>query len=206
MINFGEKLKKERTEKGLTQKELADKIGVKHSSISNWETNLFEPNIKAIQDLCRVLDIKPNKLMGSGEDEDLSFNNIRPITTQKVPLLGTVAAGEPIFAEEDLECYIEVGTDINCDYCLRVKGQSMINARIFDGDIVFVKKQSDVDNAQIAVVLIENDATLKRVFKFKNRIELRAENPTFPVLYYENEELEQIRILGRAVAFQSCVR
>ena len=82
----------------------------------------------------------------------------------------------------------------------------MINARIFDGDIVYIRQQPDVENGEIAAVLIDDEATLKRVFKHKDSLELRAENPTFPPLYYEGSELETIRILGKAVAFLSEVR
>ena len=82
----------------------------------------------------------------------------------------------------------------------------MINARIFDGDIVLIREQPDVDNGEIAAVLIGEEATLKRVYKYKNRIELRAENPTYAPLNYEASELSSIRILGKAVAFISTVR
>lgn len=82
----------------------------------------------------------------------------------------------------------------------------MINARIFDGDIVYIRQQPDVENGEIAAVLIENEATLKRVFKHKDSLELRAENPTFSPMYYEGAELNEIRILGKAVAFLSSVK
>ena len=82
----------------------------------------------------------------------------------------------------------------------------MINARIFDGDIVYIRQQPDVENGEIAAVLIDGEATLKRVFKHKESLELRAENPTFPPMYFEGTELNGIRILGKAVAFLSSVK
>ena len=93
-------------------------------------------------------------------------------------------------------------------FCLKCKGDSMINARIYDGDIVFVRKQSMVNNGEVAVVLIEDEATLKRVFYYpdKAKLVLQAENPSFEPLVYIGEEIEQIRILGKAVAFQSDVK
>jgi repressor LexA len=114
-------------------------------------------------------------------------------------------AGEPIFAEEQFESYVEAGANIRADFCLKVKGDSMINARICDGDIVFIRKQPDVNDGEIAAVLIGNEATLKRVYKKKNEIILVAENPAYPPLVYKNEELNEIRILGKAIAFQSDV-
>lgn len=135
------------------------------------------------------------------------IENLIPLPkTKKVPLVGTIACGTPTTAVENIEDYIDMSEDIHADFALRCKGDSMINARIFDGDIVYIRQQPDVDNGEIAAVLIDDEATLKRVFKHKDSLELRAENPTFPPLYYEGSELETIRILGKAVAFLSEVR
>lgn len=135
------------------------------------------------------------------------IDNLLPLPkTKKVPLVGTIACGEPITAVENIEDYISMPENVHADFCLRCKGDSMINARIFDGDIVYIRQQPDVENGEIAAVLIENEATLKRVFKHKDSLELRAENPTFSPMYYEGAELEGIRILGKAVAFLSGVR
>lgn len=117
----------------------------------------------------------------------------------------TIAAGQPIFAEEHFESYVEAGANIRADFCLRVKGDSMINARICDEDIVFIRKQPDVNDGEIAAVLIDNEATLKRVYKKKGEIILVAENPAYKPLVYKGEELNEIRILGKAIAFQSNV-
>ena len=97
-------------------------------------------------------------------------------------------------------------TDTKGTFALRCKGDSMINARIFDGDIVFVREQPDVENGEIAAVLIGNDATLKKVYKYDNRIELRPENPTYKAMNYEGPELEKIRILGKAISFYSNIK
>lgn len=142
------------------------------------------------------------------ESSDItSVNGIIPLPkTKKVPLVGTIACGEPITAVENIDDYVGMPESVNADFCLRCKGDSMINARIFDGDIVYIRQQPDVENGEIAAVLIDDEATLKRVFKHKDSLELRAENPTFPALYYEGAELNNIRILGKAVAFMSVVR
>jgi repressor LexA len=132
-------------------------------------------------------------------------DNILKIETKKFPLLGTIAAGNPIYTEEQFESYIEAGANIPADFCLKIQGDSMINARICDGDIVFIKKQSYVDDGQIAAVLINDEATLKRVYKSENEIVLVAENPAYKPMVYKNEELNYIRILGKAIAFQSNV-
>ena len=121
-------------------------------------------------------------------------------------MLGEIACGDPIYAEREYEAYVEASSDIQADFCLTAKGDSMINARIFDGDVVFIRQQPDVDNGEIAAVCIGDEVTLKRVYKYPNRLELRPENPTHKVKSYEGEQLYNIRILGKAVAFQSYVR
>ena len=122
-------------------------------------------------------------------------------------MLGDIACGEPIYASEDRESYIMAGTDINADFCLRAKGDSMIGARILDGDIVFIKKAPTVNNGEIAAVIIGDEATLKRIYYYpqKGKLILQAENPKYEPLVYIGEELNEIRILGKAVAFQSDV-
>ena len=123
-----------------------------------------------------------------------------------LPIVGKIACGEPILAKQNIEGYAELDRRVHADFALRCVGDSMINAHIFDGDLVFIKEQPDVDNGEIAAVVIDNEATLKRVYKYPNRIELRPENPLFPVLQYEGAELGNIRIIGKAIAFLGQVR
>lgn len=133
---------------------------------------------------------------------------IMPVATKRFPVLGDIACGKPIMANEEKELYVEAGTTIDADFCLRAKGDSMIGARIYDGDIVFIRKQEMVDNGDIAAVIIEDEASLKRVnyFPEKNLLILKAENAKYEDMVYTGEELNHIRILGRAVAFQSDIR
>ena len=137
----------------------------------------------------------------SGDLPDLP--NIFPIRTKKVPLLGTIAAGVPIYADENFDGYRECTEDVDADFCLKIHGDSMIGARINDGDIVFIKKQPDVDNGEIAAVLIEDEATLKRVYKEKDSLILQAENPKYAPIVCTAESYVECRIMGKAVAFQS---
>lgn len=138
----------------------------------------------------------------------VKFENLFPIERKRYPLIGTIACGKPITANEEKELYVEAGAEIEADFCLRAKGDSMIRARIYDGDIVFIRKQSMVDNGEIAAVVIDDEATLKRVnyYPEKNLLILKAENPDYEDLVYTGEQLDHIIILGKAVAFQSDVR
>ena len=144
------------------------------------------------------------------EESEIDLTSVKNIVSipkmKKVPLLGTIACGEPILAVENIENYVNMPESINGTFALRCKGDSMINARIFDGDLVFIRQQPDVENGEIAAVLIDDEATLKKVYKYKNRIELRPENPTMSVLEYEGEEIDKIKILGKAVYFLSPVQ
>lgn len=131
-------------------------------------------------------------------------DNIMPMPkTYKIPLLGTIACGEPILAAENIEDEVEIPEHIHADFALRCKGDSMINARIHDGDIVYIRQQPAVNNGEIAAVLIGDEATLKRVYVHSDHVVLQPENPSFDPLVYFGEAMEQIRILGKAVGFTS---
>lgn len=135
-----------------------------------------------------------------------SQDNIFPLEMKRFPLLGEIACGKPIFANEDRESYIMAGTDINADFCLKAKGDSMINARILDGDIVFIKQDVDIVNGDIYAVIIEDEATLKRLYLEKDVVSLVAENPAYKPIIYTGSDMEKLFVLGKAVAFQSDVK
>lgn len=198
-------IQRRRKELGLTLEQVGKIVGVSKSTVRKWETGYIE-NMKRdkIALLAQALQTSPLEIMGM--DNIKTFDNIMPIKTYKLPLIGTIACGAPILAEQNIEEYIDTDSTVKADFCLRCKGDSMINVRIFDGDIVYIRQQPDVENGEIAAVCIDDEATLKRVYKYPNRLELRPENPTFPVLNYEGSELENIRIIGKAVAFLSGVR
>ena len=133
--------------------------------------------------------------------------NVLPIpATRKIPLLGTIACGEPITAVENVDQYIDVAENIHCTFALRCKGDSMIDARIMDGDVVYIREQPQVENGEIAAVLIDDEATLKRVYLSDGVVQLVACNAKYSPLVYTGAQLETLRILGKAVAFTSFVR
>lgn len=216
MSTIGNRIRNRREELGLSQDELGKRLGYKsRSSINKIELdqrNLTQSKIKAIAD---ALETTPSYIMGWDEpdqkfdEEKLKFfDNLFPITAKKFPLLGNIACGKPIFADEHFEAYVEAGANIKADFCLRAKGDSMIGARIQDGDIVFIHKQEMVDDGEIAAVLIDDEATLKRVYYDQENgiLQLFAENPQYKTMRFTGEELDHIRILGKAVAFQSDVK
>ena len=216
MSTIGSRIRNRREELGLSQDELGKRLGYKsRSSINKIELDqrsLTQSKIKAIAD---ALETTPSYIMGWNEpdvkldEEDLKFFvNLFPIETKKFPLFGNIACGKPIFADEQFEAYVEAGANIKADFCLRAKGDSMIGARIYDGDIVFIHKQEMVDDGEIAAVLIDDEATLKRVYydQENNVIQLFAENPQYKTMRFVGEELNHIRILGKAVALQTDIK
>lgn len=206
-------IKDRRIELGLTQAELAKKVGYSDKSmIAKIESGIVDITRNKIMQFAEALGTTPAYLMGwedSPTDDTLpQYSNIYPIKTKRFPLLGEIACGEPIFANEDRESYVEASTDIHADFCLKAHGDSMINARIQDGDIVFIRSQPMVENGEIAAVIIEDTATLKRVFFYpkKSQLILQAENPAYAPKIFTGEDINTITILGKAIAFQSDVK
>ncbi len=201
------RIKELRQGRKIKQSELADYLGVAQNTLSYWERGVYDIDNASLKKLADYFGVSVDSLLG-GSADPLSFNNIFPISTKKVPLLGDVACGEPIWAEEQHGEFVAVSQDVDCDFCLRAKGDSMIGARIFDGDVVFVRKQDTVENGEVAVVIIEDEATLKRVYWYpdQSKLVLSAENPAYAPFVFSGAELEQVRILGKAVTFQSLIR
>ena len=205
MIDLYKNIKMRREELGMTQGQLAEKAGYADKSmiakIEKGQVDLAQSKIEVI---AMALLTTPRSLMGW--DDIPSYPNIRPIGTQRFPVLGSVACGEPVFMAEEKEVHIDASAEIKADFILIAKGDSMVNARIHDGDIVFIRKQEEVENGEIAVVAIDDEATLKRFYKYNDMVVLRAENPAYKDMVYTPEDHKQIRILGKAVKFQSDVR
>lgn len=194
----------------MTQTDLALKMGYADKSmIAKIEKGNVDLPQSKILAFANALETTPGELMGWDYETEATetVDNIYKLDKIKLPMLGKVACGEPIFADEDRESYIMVGTDIGADFCLQCQGDSMINARIHDGDIVFVKKTDIVENGEIAVVIIDDEATLKRFFYYReqNLVILKPENPKYQDIILTGEQLNQVRVIGRAVAFQSDV-
>lgn len=211
MLELYRNIKKQRQQLNLTQTELAQKLGYADKSmiakIEKGQVDLPHSKIIAFAD---ALETTPGLLMGWNEpnsQNDITDNvdNLYKIDKVKLPLLGTIACGEPIYADEDRESYIMVGTDMKADFCLKCQGDSMINARIYDGDIVFVRKQDIVNNGEIAVVIIDDEATLKRFYYYKeqNLVILKPENPKYEDIVLSGDKLNEVKVLGKAIAFQS---
>lgn len=213
MLQLYINIKKRRLELDMTQSDLAQRMGYADKSmIAKIEKGTVDLPQSKIIAFAEALKTTPGELMGLMEnDVDIpSLTNVFPIELKRFPMLGKIACGKPEYTNEDRESYVMDGTNIKADFCLTASGDSMINARIFDGDIVFIRKQDMVENGEIAAVIVNNDseATLKRVFYYQEQalLILRPENPAYDELHFSGEELNEVHILGKAVAFQGDVK
>jgi repressor LexA len=188
----------------MSQEDLATKIGYKHkSAISKIERGERDISQSMIIKYATALNVSPTFLLFGEEEAVPSFG--KPIKRKKLPKLGNVACGDPIYADEDIT-YVDAD-DVDADFCLTAQGDSMVNARIFDGDLLFVKKAEMVDDGQIAVVLIGDEATVKRVYydRENNILTLVPENPVYKPMRYTGAQLDNIRIIGRVVMGQYAI-
>lgn len=207
---FWDNFKKLCDERGDTPNGVCKKLGLSNATATHWK-NGAEPSGKTLNKIADYFGISIDSLNGREiqilDSQSPTYDNIFPITRTRYPLLGDIACGEPIYADEHRESYIMAGTEIQADFCLRAKGDSMTGARILDGDIVFIRSASMVENGAIAAVIIGDEATLKRVYWYpeEKRLRLQAENPAYRTMEFIGPELDTVRILGRAVAFQSDV-
>lgn len=195
-MNINEKIKQRRLQLGLNANDVAEALGISRATLYRYESREIEKlPISVVEPLAEILGTTPVELMGWNET---SFNGKR-----NIPLVGTIACGTPIFAEENVEDYIAAPVGCDADFALRCRGDSMIRARICDGDIVFIHSQPDCSNGEIAAVLIGDEATLKRVYKQPDAITLMPENSEYSPLVYRREQMNEIKILGKAVGFVS---
>ena len=197
-----------KTENGLTTEQLSRLSGVPKGTLNkllNGET--ANPRGETLKKIARALN-QPVEVFYARTEAEFSLHNLRnagdilPVHSQRMPLMGEIAAGMPIYADEQMEI-ISCDDSARGDFALRVRGDSMIDARIHDGDIVFIRRQEDVDDGEIAAVLLDNEATLKRVYHIKNGLQLIPMNSKYAPMVFTLDECDSIRILGKAVGFQS---
>ena len=207
-----------RKEHDLSQRQFAMRCGLSNGYISMLEKNNnpktglpVTPSLTALKKIAQGMNMSLDELLSLADDMPVDMTGsgakgLMPMSPmRKIPLLGTIACGDPIIATENIEEEIDIPEHISGDFALRCKGDSMINARIFDGDIVYIRQQETVENGEIAAVLIDGEATLKRVRLFEDHISLEPENPQYRPIVLWGEEMNTVRILGKAVAFTSKV-
>ena len=204
-----------RSEHGLSQRQFATQCSLSNGYISmlekgvNPKTQLpLTPTLPALKKLATGMGISLSELISVADDMPVSLvsdepengsnpipTNVQPMPTmQQIPRIGMIACGDPLLAQQNIEGYDNVPEYVKCDFTLVCRGDSMINARIFDGDIVCIREQPEVE------------ATLKRVKIFDDHIVLEPENPMYKPLVFWGEEMNTVRILGKATHFISALK
>lgn len=207
------------SERGLKQVDVLERavpyckeygIKLNKSDLSQYVSGKVEPGQDKLTVLGLALNVSEAWLMGFDVPMERNSANdtvppgFEPLPKMvKRPLVGSIACGEPITAEENIEDYVDVPENAQCDFCLRCEGDSMIDAGIHDGDVVYIHIQQQVENGQIAAVRIDGEATLKRVFwnEDAQTLTLLAENRNFAPLVYTGPILETVHIEGKAVGY-----
>lgn len=199
-------LRNRRKELGLTMKEVATAVGVSEATVSRWESgNIANMGRDKINALSKVLNLSPINIMGINDDIDnisaeLTYNLIPLKKVRHIPVIGRIACGTPILAVENVTDNIILPDYIQADFALICEGDSMINAKIDNGDTVFIRKQEIVENGEIAAVLIGEEVTLKKVFISKEALKLVPANDNYEPFIYSLKEADYIRIIGKVVA------
>ncbi len=208
-MTVGERIKARRKQIGMSAEQVAQQLNISPSTVYRYENGDIEKmGIDKLTPIANALQTTPAYLMGWEEFSPHPLpNDISPLPPSRTyPLVGDIACGTPILAEQNITEYINFPGDLRADFCLRCRGDSMTGARIYDGDIVFVRQQPDVEDGEIAVVLIEEETTLKRIYRADGVLTLMPDNPAYPPMVYTGSQLDQIRILGKAVHFLSAVK
>ena len=211
-MNLGELIKAYRTENGYSMDDFAAKSGLSKAYISILERNRNPvngkpavPSLETIKSVAAAMNIDFNDviaMLDGTQEVSLVPPGFMPLPeTYKVPLVGRIACGQPITAEENIEGYMDVPKGKHVDFCLLCEGDSMIDAGIDDGDVVYIRRQPDVENGQIAAVRIGDEATLKRVYKANDHITLMPANGAYPPLTYALDAMNDVHIEGKAIGW-----
>lgn len=192
-----------RNSRDMKQQDLADALGVSRSLVGAWERGEREPGLDAIDALADIFNVPPSAILGN---RNSIVSNVRPLSDQnmaRIPLIGSVAAGVPILADEQYDTYIDGPS--KADYALRIDGDSM-EPTYLNGDVVYIRKTDDVDDGKVAVVLVDDSATLKHCYHIKDGLNLISENPKYAPMIIKYGEYDTIRILGEVCGFTRMYR
>ena len=191
-----------RAKMGITMKEAASRLEMPYTTYVNYEKGTREPNSETLIKLSRFFGTSIDDLICTSSKDTVIPPGFEPLPRMvKKPLIGDIACGEPITAEQNIADYVDVPENIHCDFCLRCHGDSMVDAGIRDNDVVYIRCQPEVEDGEIAAVRIGGEATLKRVYYDGQSLTLMPANSSYRPKTYSGPELENIRIEGKAVGF-----
>ena len=189
---FVTQLKKAMFLRGWRQIDLVRATGLTDSQISSWYNGRYRPNGEAMAKIAKALGVTVDYLLGK---EEAPVAKLTLPEFKEVPVIGKVAAGVPISAQEDIIGTVMTEKNV---FALRIKGDSM-SPRIMDGDVVLVKQQDTAEDGDIVIALIAGEATCKVLKRSHGSVMLVPFNATFAPFVYSGQEAEDLRILGKVV-------
>lgn len=195
VMNFNERLNEALVIRRMSQAELSKITGIGKSSISQYVSGAYEAKQDKIFLISRALRVDPAWLMG--KDVPMEGDALKATAAVDIPLIGTIAAGTPILAEQNIEKYFSLDSSIKADFCLKVKGDSMIDEGIMPGDIVFIRQQPTLENGEIGAIILGDEATLKRFYKNNGQIVLQPANKNYQPMFIKHSS---VKIAGKLVA------
>lgn len=190
---------------GLSQSELCDKADINKGALSSYLSGRYFPKQIALEKLSSALNVSISYLMGFDTDDTTDKRDSRPLPSnimvpagRQIPILGTICAGNGIHCEENFEGYFFVDKSIKADYCLKVKGDSMIDANIYDGDVAFLRKDFDFIDGEIYAVCYgaEESASLKKLYKTDNKMLLQPCNSDYAAVFVD---VDDVVIVGECI-------
>ena len=209
MSILSDRLKEAMAIRGIRATALSQATGLSKARISQYTHGVYSPNGDALCRLAEALSVSEAWLLGKSQEMDVSDSSLPDglarARYRSFPVLGDIACGAPLLAVEQMDEFISAPEDTDADFILIAKGDSMVGARIFDGDEVFIKQADMVNNGEIAAVIVEDEATLKRFFYYpdESRLVLQPENKAYKPMVYVGDQLNRVRIVGRAVSVLS---
>ena len=213
---FGSVLRELRLRNNMTQRVLAEALGLSESAIGMYERGHREPDFETLETIADYFNVDMDYLTGRSNIERKYPINNSPVipaglspmpSTYKVPRLGRIPCGAPNIEDEVFETYDEVPDYIKADFTLECEGDSMIGARIYEGDIVCIRQQKTIQSGEIAAVRVDGDRiTLKRVMLYDDHLILQPENPNHKPESFWEEDMNRVQIIGKATHFISLVR
>lgn len=191
---IGDNIRYLRKREGYSQAHLARKLNIKQASVSNWESGKTNPDMKSLAQLAQIFAVPMEYFLSDEPRREL--DTIR-ITKNAVPIVGEIACGTPITAEQNIEGYADLPEGCHADFALKCRGDSM-EPTFFHGDLVLIRNSPDFQNGQIAAIGIEGEATLKHIYRQGEQIICVSENPAYAPQTYPSQE---VTVYGLAVGF-----
>ena len=209
--DFASRLSQALEARGMKAADLSKKTKVAEGTISCYINGRYEAKQNRVQVFAEALDVNPAWLMGYDVPMEAEHSQPapRPIPKgfepmpkmKKIPLVGSIACGTPILAQQNIEKIVDVPENIRCDFSLTCQGDSMEGAGIHDRDVVYIRIQPEVENGEIAAVRIGEEATLKRVYYQNGTLTLMPANAAYAPMVYTGPELNDVQIEGKAVGW-----